>query len=364
MYLKKLDVHGLRNLKGIQLLLSPGANLFYGQNGSGKTSLLEAIHLLGRGRSFRTRALSPIINQQEDSCTVFGLLEKENTSLPIGVSRSRQGDFEFKVNGQSINNASTLAETMPLLVLDSESFHLLDGGPKHRRQYVDWGVFHVEHQYRSVWQSFRRALKQRNSLLRHDRIDDAEMSVWDQKFVGLAEQINEFREAYLIELIPRIQWVISELSTIDGLEYKYYAGWDKTKPLADILLSDRQRDMQAKVTGHGPHRADLRVKFKKQSANDVLSRGQIKILVTAMQIAQGFLFHERTGCQCLYLLDDLPSELDLQHREKVGELLCRLGAQTFITGVIPEDVVSTWPKEGQKTSMFHVEHGGITQIER
>lgn len=363
MYLKKLDVHGLRNLKGIQLLLSPGANLFYGQNGSGKTSLLEAIHLLGRGRSFRTRTLNPVINQEEGSCTVFGLLEKESITLPIGVSRSRQGDFQFRVNSQSINNASTLAETMPLLVLDSESFHLLDGGPKYRRQYIDWGVFHVEHQYRTVWQSFRRALKQRNSLLRHDRIVDAEMSVWDQEFVGLAEQVNNFREAYLQELIPKIQWVMSELSSMAGLEFKHYAGWDKTKSLADILVSDRPRDVLAKVTGHGPHRADLRVRFNKQSANDVLSRGQTKILVTAMQIAQGFLFHERTGCQCLYLLDDLPSELDLQHREKVGELLYRLGAQTFITGVIPEDVVSTWPKEGKQISMFHVEHGGITPVE-
>jgi len=363
MYLKKLDVHGLRNLKGIQLLLSPGANLFYGQNGSGKTSLLEAIHLLGRGRSFRTRTLSPVINQQEDSCTVFGLLEKEGVNFPMGVSRSRQGDFLFKVNGETINNASTLAEMMPLLVLDSESFHLLDGGPKYRRQYVDWGVFHVEHQYRGVWQSFRRALKQRNSLLRRDRIDDAEMSVWDLEFVELAERINGFREAYLKELIPKIQWVMSELSNIEGLEFKHYAGWDKTKPLAEVLASDRQRDMLAKVTGHGPHRADLRVRSNKQSANDVLSRGQTKILVTAMQIAQGFLFHERTGNQCLYLLDDLPSELDLQHREKVGELLCRLGAQTFITGVFLEDVVSTWPKEETQTNMFHVEHGGITPTE-
>ena len=361
MHLKKLDVHGLRNLRDIQLLFSPGANLFYGINGSGKTSLLEAIHLLGRGRSFRTRSLNPIINQDEDSCTVFGLLEKDNIGVPIGVSRSRQGDFQFKVNGESINNASSLAEALPLLILNSESFHLLDGGPQHRRQYVDWGVFHVEHKYRNVWQGFRRALKQRNSLLRHGRIDSAQIDVWDAELIVLAEQVDQYREVYLEELIPRIQWVISELSPMDGFEFKYYSGWDKTKTLADVLVSDRQRDVLAKVTGHGPHRADLRVRFNKQSANDVLSRGQIKILVTAMQIAQGFLFHERTGCQCLYLLDDLPSELDFQHREKVGELLCRLGAQTFITGVTREDVLSTWPKQNEQINMFHVEHGGITQ---
>jgi len=187
------------------------------------------------------------------------------------------------------------------------------------------------------------------------------MDVWDTEFIVLAEQIDQYRELYLQELIPTIHWVISELSSIEGFEFKYYAGWDTAKPLADILASDRQRDILAKVTGHGPHRADLRVRYNKLPANDVLSRGQVKILVTAMQIAQGFLFNERTGCQCLYLLDDLPSELDLQHREKVGELLNRLGAQTFITGVVREDVLSTWPKQSEQTSMFHVEHGGITQ---
>ena len=245
MHLKKLDVHGLRNLSHVQLSLSPGANLLYGPNGSGKTSLLESIHLLGRGRSFRSRALTPIINRDEDTCTVFGLLEKEEgLAVPMGVSRSREGDFQFKVGGEQVTNASSLAETMPLLVLNSESFHLLDGGPQYRRQYVDWGVFHVEHQCRGVWQKFRRALKQRNSLLRRDRIDDDLIQVWDAEFVSLAEQINYYREQYLAELISKIQWVVSELSLLEEVSFKHYSGWDKAKPLAEVLLADRQRDTQ------------------------------------------------------------------------------------------------------------------------
>ncbi|PCJ92458.1 MAG: DNA replication/repair protein RecF [Porticoccaceae bacterium] len=360
MHLQRLDVHGLRNLRHVQLSLSPGANIFYGSNGGGKTSLLEALHVLGRGRSFRCRTLNPIINQNEDSCTVFGLLEKEGKNIPLGVSRSRKGGFQFKVNGQLIHNASSLAEAMPLLVLNADSFRLLDGGPQYRRQYVDWGVFHVEHNYRLLWQKFRRALKQRNSLLRHDRIDEVLLGVWDAEFSGLADQINQYRQQYLLELIPKIQWVIEELTLLQGFEFKHYAGWDVAKPLKDILLASRQRDFQLKGTQYGPHRADLRIRFNNQPASDVLSRGQIKILVTAMQIAQGFLFYERTGCQCLYLLDDLPSELDVQHREKVGKLLYRLGAQTFITGVVRDDVVLSWPGDSKQTSMFHVEHGGIT----
>lgn len=363
MHLKKLDVHGVRNLNNVQLSFSPGANLFYGSNGSGKTSLLEAIHLLGRGRSFRCRSLTPIINQEQESCTVFGSLINHGgqRAMPIGVNRQRNGEFKFKLDGQPINNASSLAEAMPLLVLNSESFNLLGGGPQFRRQYVDWGVFHVEHDCRHLWQRFRRALKQRNSLLRHDRIDDALISVWDAEFVTLAQQINHYREQYVAELIPKIQWVVSALSSLGEFEFRHYPGWDTAKPLADVLLSDRRRDLHTKSTNHGPHRADLRVRYNNQPANDVLSRGQIKILVSAMQIAQGYLFHQRTGRQCIYLLDDLPSELDLQHREKVGALLRDLGAQVFITGVIKEDIKSSWPADSKELSMFHVEHGAVTQ---
>ena len=361
MYLQKLDVHGLRNLRQIQLSLSPGANLLYGSNGSGKTSVLEALYLLGRGRSFRTRTLSPVINQDGDNCTVFGLLQKEGKEIPLGVSRSRQGNFLFKVDGEPVTSASSLAEAMPLLILNSDSFHLLDGGPQFRRQFIDWGVFHVEHNYRNTWQRFRRALKQRNSLLRRDRIDEVLLGVWDAEFVSLAEQINHYREQYLADLIPRISEVLAELSPLEGIEFKHYAGWDNTKNLTDVLLADRQRDIQGKTTHHGPHRADLRVRLNKQPANDLLSRGQIKILVTAMQVAQGYLYHEKTGCQCLYLLDDLPSELDIEHRRKVGELLYRLGAQVFITGVVREDLRASWPEDDKNIRMFHVEHGRIAQ---
>ena len=245
--------------------------------------------------------------------------------------------------------------------MSAERFHLLYRGPQFRRQVIGWGVFHVEHDYRNTWQRFRRALKQRNSLLRRDRIDEAFLRVWDAEFVSLAEQINHYREQYLADLIPRISEVVAELSPLDGFEFKYYAGWDNTKKLSDVLLADRQRDLQGKTTHHGPHRADLRVRFSKQPARDLLSRGQIKILVTAMQVAQGYLYHEKTGCQCLYLLDDLPSELDIEHRQKVGELLYRLGAQAFITGVVREDLRSSWPEEDKNIRMFHVEHGRIAQ---
>lgn len=361
MYLKKIGIHGLRNLTSNEVFLSPTSNFFFGENGSGKTSFLEGVHVLGRGRSFRSRTLDPVINEEEDSCTVFGLIDKNNISISLGVTRTRNNDFKFKMNGQKVNNSSSLADTMPLLLINSNSFRLLEGGPQFRRQYLDWGLFHVEHSYRRTLKNFKRALKQRNSLLRCDRINLELLNAWNAEFVGLAEEIDKHRKTYLVGLIEKINWVLSEITDLGRFDFKYYSGWDTDKKLSDILEADQQRDIHTRATTHGPQRSDLRISVDKRLANETLSRGQSKILVAAMQIAQGYLYHEKTEEQCLYLIDDLPSELDLFHRKKIGKLLWDLGAQTFVTGVLKEDLLNSWPKEDLNMKMFHVEHGKITQ---
>ena len=361
MFLKKISVHGLRNLTSNELQLSRTTNFLYGKNGSGKTSFLEAVHVLGRGKSFRSRILDPIINDVVNSCTVFGTIEKNGFTTSVGVTRTRNNDFKFKINGQSVNNSSLLADTMPLLVINSDSFKLLNSGPQFRRQYLDWGVFHVERSYRDVLKNFNRVLKQRNSLLRCDRINIDLLKVWSAEFVCLAEEVDKYRKSYLIGLAEKINWVLSEISDLRNIDFKYYSGWDTEKNLLSILDFNKQRDFKMRATSHGPHRSDLRISLNKRMASEVLSRGQTKILVIAMQIAQGFLYYEKTKEQCLYLVDDLPSELDSLHRKKVGRLLYDSGAQTFITGVLKEDLIESWPKNDSKIEMFHVEHGKITQ---
>ncbi|WP_438951083.1 DNA replication/repair protein RecF [Porticoccus sp.] len=362
MYLKQLHVHGLRNLKHIELSLSPQVNLFHGANGSGKTSLLEAIFLLGRGRSFRSRILNTVINTQEQVCTAYGLRESSGVSTPIGVSRGRQGDFLFKINGQQIAAASALAEALPLLLLNAEGFDLIGGGPQYRRRFIDWGVFHVEHNYRHLMQRYQRVLKQRNSLMRHDRIDEQVLAVWDAEFVELAQQIDCLRKVYLQELLPIVRKIACELSEdLGDVDYSVFPGWDETKDLSEVLLTDRPRDRHLKTTHHGPHRADLRIRIKKQNAADILSRGQLKILAISMQIAQGYLFNNKTGRSGLYLIDDLPAELDIKHRRQVCERLAVLGAQIFVTGVEREGLLNLWSDSANDMKLFHVEQGCIRE---
>lgn len=361
MPLKKLDVYGLRNLKSVQLSLSPAVNLLYGKNGSGKSSLLEAIYLLGRGRSFRSRVLTSVINNDEPQCTVFGLQSSHDRDIPIGVTRTRQGSGVFKINGLPVTTASSLAETLPLQLINQDAFNLLEGSPLHRRRFVDWGVFHVEHQYQQSFQRFQRILKQRNSLLRHDRIDTQILASWDREYANSAEDMTERRERYLRELLPIIKDVLGRLTTaLFDIEYSLYPGWDGDKSLTSVLAADRRRDVQYRTSHHGPHRADLRIRFGRHFAAEVLSRGQLKILAIAMLIAQGFLFHTRTGRHSIYLIDDLAAELDLERRMQVAELLNELGGQVIVTGVRKEDLVTLWP-ETETVKLFHVEQGQISE---
>lgn len=372
MYLKQLDIHGLRNLQSVKLSPGPGINAICGPNGSGKTSLLEAIYLLGRGRSFRTRTLTSLINADSDSCTVFGLLSQDESAgldvpaqrdIPLGVSRTRSGSFHFKLDGERVYASSALAEALPLLLLNNGSFQLLEGGPQTRRQFLDWGVFHVEQGYRELWRRLTRCLQHRNSLLRSDRIDPSEIALWDAKFVELSEAVTTHRKQYLDALSPLIERVLQGLSPIANLHFKFYSGWDERASLAAALSKNRQRDTTARVTHQGPHRADLKIFCGDKTASEVLSRGQTKVLVTAMLLAQGLLFMERTKGRCVYLLDDLPAELDGEHQQSVAALLAGMQAQVFITGTDEAGLSSLWPDaRGLGKTMFHVEQGVVCSV--
>lgn len=369
MYLRQLAVEGLRNLTIGQLQLSPSANLFFGPNGSGKTSLLEAIYLLGRGRSFRTRNLKSLINQKNAACTVFGLLanweEPGALDVPLGVSRGKDGDFKFRMAGEPIHSAAQLVDLLPIQLMTSDSFQLLEGSPKSRRRLVDWGVFHVEHQYRDLWYRFQKTLRQRNSLLRHDRIDRLQLSVWDREFGDLVEKIDSYRQRYVGQYLPVLQEIATSFANLPEPKLVYLPGWDANRDYRQLLVETFERDRSGGFTHLGPHRADIRITCGGRPAAEVLSRGQTKILVALMLIAQGMVFRQQSGGNCVYLLDDLPAELDASYRGQIGRLFASLGSQLFITGVEPRLLSEIWPADvwdsAGKPYLFHVEQGQITK---
>ncbi len=361
MALSRLTVTAVRNLHPVTLLPSPRINLLYGANGSGKTSVLEAIHLLALARSFRSTRLQPVIQYEQESCSVFAQLQREDGQFSsLGIARDRHSDLQIRIDGENVRSAAQLAQLLPLQLINPDSFRLLEGSPKIRRQFLDWGVFHVEPRFLSAWQRLQKALRQRNSWLRHGTLDSVSQAVWDRELCLASEEIDGYRRDYLQALKPVFEQTLAALLPLQDLTLSYFRGWDKERELQAVLDASLLRDRQLGHTQAGPQRADLRLRLAGHNAVDVLSRGQQKLVVCALRIAQGHLVNRARRKQCIYLVDDLPSELDEQHRHALCGLLQDLNCQVFITCVDHELLRDGW-RTDTPVAMFHVEHGRITQ---
>ena len=198
MPIQQLNVRSVRNLADVSFTPSPQINIIHGVNGSGKSSLLEAVHLLGLCRSFRTNKLNHLIRAGDAICTVFAELDAMGSGMtqPLGVERSLEGDNRIRYAGNDID-LTTLAELLPIQVINAETFQILEGSPAVRRQFLDWGSFHADPTFIRLWRAFKRVLKQRNSLLKYGKIDHRIRAVWDREFVSYAEQLNTLRESYI-----------------------------------------------------------------------------------------------------------------------------------------------------------------------
>jgi DNA replication and repair protein RecF len=359
MHISHLDVLQVRNLRNLSLDCHPRANIFHGVNGSGKTSLLESLHLLGRGRSFRHRDLKLVVNHEAKELVVSAqvLRGKPARILQMGIKRSSSGEFSARVDGKTLKSAGQLASALPIQLIDAHSFNLLEGGPLQRRQFIDWGVFHVEPSYFNVWKRFQKALKQRNQLLRHGRMPLESLKAWTAELLPLSEQITASRHNYLRGLVGYIEKAASAFEGLGKLDIDYYQGWDEHRSLGEVLDADKKRDLSSGVTNHGAHKADIRIKVDGVAASESLSRGQTKLLVYALKLAQATYYRDRIGEACVFLLDDLPAELDYQHRQQVVSYLYELGSQFFVTGVDKRDFDSLI-KDGEH-QMFHMEHGAV-----
>ena len=355
MLLEKLNIQGVRNLAPAKLTFT-GLNVFAGDNGSGKTSLLEAIHYLGLGRSFRTHLASRVINHDKDELVIWG----QTDDHAIGLQRSRKGDIAIKIDGDKVNRLTRLVECLPLQVITPDSFALLTSGPKSRRQFIDWGVFHLEPQFYPVWNNCKRLLRQRNSLLKK-KASYREISFWDKELCSYAEQLTSLRKAYIDSFNPVLQGIIDRFLPGVAISSGYTPGWDQKFDLSELLQKNYARDIALGYTVSGPHKADLRLRCGNIPVHEVLSRGQLKLLTCALRIAQGMHLKQQGNKNTIYLVDDLASELDHEKRGLLIDQLVATSAQLFISVIEPTQIAAQI--EQYQATLFHVEHGAVKQLD-
>ena len=373
-WIQTLKVQGVRNISKAHLQRLSRVNHIYGANGAGKTSVLEALHLLGLGRSFRSNKQLPIIAHQESSAIVYGevssstsgvMASMRSSSLEalvgIGVRRNRDGTSEIRINGQRGATTAQLAELLPLQVIDADTFGLLLGPPGTRRQFLDWGVFHVEHDFLDLWRRLQRILKQRNSLLRRGKIDQQELGSWDSELGRLSESITDMRSDYFARWCPVFFKVFKEIGgELPPPDIHFSPGWDRRLTAGEMLKKQLKRDKEVGFTGMGPHRADLRLRINGLPVGEVLSRGQLKLLSVAMRLSQGHMLDLATGKHCVFLVDDLPAELDKERRAAVTSMLLQRQGQVFFTSV-DKSSLDLSDVDTNTLSVFHVEHGTVHQ---
>ena len=353
--LRALTVQDFRCIEHAALHFAPDLNLITGPNASGKTTLLEAIFFLGRARSFRTARVGPLIRDGASELLVSGQVQLGRRTVPVGLRRGRRGS-EMRLDAQPLKSLADLSEAFPVQILDPTVHGLLDGGPRERRRFLDWGVFHVEHAFHRAWQRYSRALKQRNVALRGHG-DAADIQLWDRELAEAGGAIDRHRRDYLAALAPGLQAAAAALLAVDApVTLEYQPGWSQGLPLADALARSLARDRQAGATQVGPHRADLLIRLGDHRAQDRVSRGQQKVLAGALILSQLAEYHRRTGRAAALLADDVSAELDPEHLVRFLALARAGASQLFITAIRPESL----PAEILAAArVFHVEQGRI-----
>lgn len=358
MRLIELRLENLRRFEQLSLVLERGWNVFVGDNGAGKTSVLEAAYMLSHGHSFRSGGRVGVQREGSEGYSIFGLIDaKSGEQVRVGLART-EGRLIARVEGETVP-IGELVERCAVVCFEPGSHDLIAGPAEVRRQFMDWGVFHVEHAFLARWRRYQRALKQRNALLRQGA-SNGEFEPWDAELVESGEWLADVRYDYINRLRGHLGYFAKRLvPELGDPLLEIGRGWDANIALRELLSASLVRDRERGHTTRGPHRADWSITFQHARRREHYSRGQEKLVALACLLAQANLHAEVQGHWPILCLDDLASELDSGHQQAVIDALSEVDAQVLVTGVmLPESLRNA----AFPVAMFHVEHGSVTPL--
>lgn len=359
MSLTRLHVERVRNIDKAVLLNLQSFNVFFGKNASGKTSILEAIHLLSTGRSFRTYIPKNYVQHQQNNAIIFG----EFLSDKVGIQKFSSGEQIIKVNGDLVATQGQLAKLLPLQYLDPLSTDIIDHGAKDRRQLLDWLMFHVEPDFYTTWQLYSRALKQRNILLKaSQKVTSVQLEPWDNMLAEFGELLHLQRidvfEQWRCFFKQELAFLLPDLD----VEMLYQAGFHVQNTLLSDLKQHQKKDLERRQTQYGPHRADIVLKTTMGYANTVLSRGQKKLLIVALKLSQIAMLHA-SNKETVVLLDDLTAELDTTAQARLIQRLSQLKSQVFLTTLDRHSAEQHLKNLSISYQLFHIDSGQVQALE-
>lgn len=353
MSLQKFEVSDIRNVAFASGSPSPKLNFILGPNASGKSTFLEAIHVLGRARSFRTASVSQMIRFGQSALTVTGRVANSGSDDVIGVRLGRSVR-EIHFRGMPVQSSAELARAFPVLVIHPASMALIEGAPKLRRQFLDFGAFHLDAEFLGYWRRYGKSLGQRNSLIRENKL--REIPAWTHELARCGTIVAEARQRY----VERLEQVFSVIGSrfFPGFcfELRVQAGWDTSRSLESILEDEVSTDVRYGYTQSGPHKGDFSIYVSGKSARLYFSRGQLKLLVYALQLSQARLMEDLQGPSSCVLIDDVASELDRINRDKLLGFLQEGSTQYFITATARDTIENSL---GSDAALFWMDEGRL-----
>ncbi|KAF3977533.1 MAG: DNA replication/repair protein RecF [Methylococcales symbiont of Iophon sp. n. MRB-2018] len=357
MSLKKLDIFTLRNINKATIEPSLAINLITGENGSGKSSLLEAIFILGRARSFRATHIKQVIQFEKQQLIVSGqIIQKSNNLVHLGVKLEREKS-DIRIN-QSNSHKAELAYTLPILLIHPKSYKLIDAGPQLRREFLDWGVFNMDENFLKYWRKYKKILQQRNSLLKSKQVD--QLHVWDTELTEYGTIVSNYRKTYLDLLQPLFLELSVFFLDLKNIKIQYVSGWNDAYSFAHSIQTDLAKDLKYGFSHSGPHRGDFSILVDGRLAKDYVSRGQLKLLMISLKLAQVKLINIQKESSVSLLIDDLTAELDLLNKAKLLDYLSALNCQVFMSTTELSNFGDLSMLNDYK--VFHVEHGNIVSV--
>lgn len=358
MYINTLSIEHLRNISHADITLSPTLNFIHGDNGAGKSSILEGIYLLARARSFRNTHTRSLVQQGSKEVILFTEVVQTNGRVnKIGL-RKQGSRTDIKLNGRQLDRLSELVTNLTISLVTPQTHRIIEEGPEYRRRLLNWGVFHVEHQFRQIVSNYNRILAQRNAALKSKQ---ANIQIWDEQLSHYAEEIVNQHQEYMGRWNNLVRKLSSGIPFLETMSMNYQSGWDKKYSLVEQLKNKLELDRSRGYTSVGPHRCDVHIKVDDRPAKEVLSRGQQKMLMIILMLAQSKLMTQSVGEKAIFLIDDFHSELDRNSQTRVIDKLIDEQCQAVITSIDSSPV--TGSQREFDAQMFHVEQGTIQKLD-
>lgn len=364
MYIKKLELNNFRILENISLDFSDNVNIIIGKNGSGKTSILESINALALSKSFRTNNLSNLIlNNKNDFIIKIELFRdfSDNELLKIGMKRDLESKKILRINKKNAKSYD-VAKELPFFILYSDFLINLVNSRTERLSLLNWGLFHVEHNFSKLWKQLQTVLKNRNILLKN-KSNYNHIKIWDLELIKVSEEISKVSKSYFLELNNYFTYYMDMFFPDISINLEYYQGWDNDISFCDILKTNFQVDSKLGYTSKGSHRGDLVLTNGNKIVKDILSKGQLKMVSLALCLASLSVLKYKYKKSYIILIDDLAAELDDNNLDIAYKELLKFNSQIILTSIKAENSLKFF-NNVNKLNVFNIQNGVCSIVPR